>query len=215
VSAFGFKDKTNIDLPGEANSIIQKKPTRIDMSIAAFGQGLQITPLQLVMAYSSIANGGKLLKPQIVKELTDSSGNVVKRYDAEFIRNVISKQTSDTLKDSLKGVVLKGTGANAYISQYEVAGKTGTAQTFEKDGKRSEKRFISSFIGFAPADNPVICVLVVCDYPSITSHFGGMVAAPVVKEVMEESLNYMKIEKRPVDETDVQSNNSNGTHLND
>lgn len=195
VNAFGFNSKTRIDLPGEESGQIQPKPRFIDMATSSFGQNLQITPIQLAMAYSSIANGGKLLKPQIVKELTDSNGNVVKRYETEYVRNVISKQTTDTLKQSLKNVVLRGTGTNAYISGYEVAGKTGTAETFDKNGQRSKERYISSFAGFAPLDNPVICVLVVCDYPTVDSHFGGIVAAPVVKEVMEEYLNYMKIDK--------------------
>ncbi len=195
VNAFGFNSKTRIDLPGEEIGQIQPKPRLIDMATSSFGQNLQITPIQLAMAYSSIANGGKLLKPQIVKDLTDSNGNVVKRYETEYVRNVISKQTSDTLKQSLKGVVLRGTGVNAYISGYEIAGKTGTAETFDKNGQRSKERYISSFAGFAPLDNPVICVLVVCDYPTGESHFGGVIAAPVVKEVMEEYLNYMKIDK--------------------
>ncbi len=195
VNAFGFNSKTRIDLPGEESGQIQAKPRLIDMVTSSFGQNLQITPIQLAMAYSSIANGGKLLKPQIVKDLTDSNGNVVKRYETEYVRNVISKQTTDTLKQSLKNVVLRGTGTNAYISGYEVAGKTGTAETFDKNGQRSKERYISSFAGFAPLDNPVIVVLVVCDYPTGESHFGGFVAAPVVKEVMEEYLNYMKIDK--------------------
>ena len=165
VRDFGFYDKTGIDLPGEANSIFQKKPAEIDMATASFGQNFQITPIQLICAYAAIANGGKLLKPHLVKDLVDSNGNIVTRFEPEVVRNVISKQTCDTLKNMLEGVVNQGTGVNAYVSGYSVAGKTGTAETFE-NGVRSKDRFIASFSAFAPSDNPVINVLVVLTIPA-------------------------------------------------
>lgn len=195
VRAFGFYEKTGIDLPGEASSIIHKRPTKIDMSTASFGQSFQITPIQLITAYGAIANGGKLFRPQLVKELTDSQGNVVLKYQPDLVRNVISKQTSDIMRVILEGVVSKGTGINAYVSGYAVAGKTGTSQTFE-NGIRSKERFIASFSAFAPADNPVICVLVVLDHPSLDSHAGGTVAAPVARRIIEETLSYLDVERK-------------------
>lgn len=194
VNAFGFYDKTGIDLPGEANSIIHKKPTEIDMATASFGQSFQITPIQMITAYGAVANGGKLLRPHLVKELKDSADNEVKKYEPEVVRNVISKQTSDTLRDILEGVVSKGTGINAYVKGYRVAGKTATSQTFE-NGVRSKDKYIAAFSAFAPADNPAICVLVVLDDPSLDSHSGGVVAGPVAARIIEESLGYLGVEK--------------------
>lgn len=198
VRAFGFYDKTGINLPGEAHSIFQKKPAEIDMATASFGQNFQITPIQLITAYAAIANGGKLLKPHLIKDLTDSDGNIVSIFSPEYVRNVISKQTSDTLKELLVGVVNQGTGTNAYVSGYKVAGKTGTAETFQ-NGKRSKDRFIASFSAFAPADNPVINVLVVLDYPSGNSHMGGVVAAPVAASIIDYTLNYLGVERKYTD----------------
>ncbi|MCX7711139.1 MAG: penicillin-binding transpeptidase domain-containing protein [Clostridia bacterium] len=202
VKAFGFFDKTGIDLPGEATSIFQKRPTEIDMVTASFGQSFQITPIQLITAYGALANGGKLYKPHLIKELKDSNNNIVFKTQPEIVRNVISKQTSDIIKDNLVGVVDEGTGTNAYIPGYNVAGKTGTAETFE-NGVRSTEHFIASFSAFAPADNPVINVLVVIDYPSQKSHFGGSVAAPAAAKIIEETLNYLGVERNYTDKDRV------------
>lgn len=192
--AFGFYDKTNLGLPGEAKSIIHSKPSEVDMATASFGQRFQITPIQLITAYGAIANGGKLIKPRLVRELTDSEGNVVKKFEPEVIRNVISQQTSDTIKNILEGVVSVGTGRNAYIKGYRVAGKTGTAETTET---KTKGRYIASFSSFAPADNPVICVLVVLDHPTGPfGHMGGVIAAPVAGKLIEDVLNYLEVEKR-------------------
>lgn len=198
VRAFGFNDKTGINLPGEAHSIFQKSPAEIDMATASFGQNFQITPIQLITAYAAIANGGKLLKPHLIKNLTNSEGNVVLNFSPESVRNVISRQTCDTLKELLVGVVDQGTGINAYVSGYNVAGKTGTAETFQ-NGRRSKDRFIASFSAFAPADNPVINVLVVLDYPSGNSHMGGVIAAPVAASIIDYSLNYLGVERKYTD----------------
>lgn len=192
--AFGFYDKTNLGLPGEAKSIIHSKPSEVDMATASFGQRFQITPIQLITAYGAIANGGKLIKPRLVKELTDSEGNVVKKFEPEVIRNVISQQTSDTIKDILEGVVSLGTGRNAYVKGYRVAGKTGTAETTET---KTKGRYIASFSSFAPADNPVICVLVVLDHPTGPfGHMGGVIAAPVAGKLVEEVLSYLEVDRR-------------------
>ncbi|NLL05019.1 MAG: PASTA domain-containing protein [Clostridiaceae bacterium] len=192
LKAFGFYDTTGILLPGEAKSDIHAKPTEIDMAVASFGQRFEITPLHLISAYSAIANGGKLMKPRIVKELTDSDGNVVEKFEPETVRNVISQKTSETLRDILEGVVGDegGGGKNAYVKGYRVAGKTGTSETKQKGV------YIASFSAIAPADNPVICVLVVLDNPTGDSYYGGVIAAPVAGKIVEDTLNYLGVERR-------------------
>ena len=156
VRAFGFMDKTGIELKGEARPQFQDKPKEIDMAVASFGQRFTITPLQLTTAYCAVVNGGKLMKPRLVKELTDADGNVVMKFEPEAVRTVISKQTSDIMRDILEGVVAdpKGTGNNAYVRGYRVGGKTGTSETTKEDV------YIASFCGFAPADDPRVVVLV-------------------------------------------------------
>jgi stage V sporulation protein D (sporulation-specific penicillin-binding protein) len=190
VRAFGFYDKTGIELLGEQTGIIHKKPTEMDMAAASFGQRFTITPIQLITSYTAIANGGKLMKPRIVKELTDSQGNIVKKFEPEVIRTVISKKTSDTLREILEGVVSVGTGKNAYIKGYRVAGKTGTSETTESGV------YTASFVAFAPADNPVACVLVALYDPAGESYMGGVIAAPVAGEIMEDTLDYLGVERR-------------------
>lgn len=190
VRAFGFYEKTGIELPGEEKSIFHSKPTEVDMASASFGQRFQITPIQLVQAYGAIANGGNLIKPRIVKEIKDQEGNIVKAFEPEVIRNVISKETDETLKTILEGVVSEGTGGNAYVKGYRLAGKTGTSQTTDAN------RYVASFISFAPADNPVVCTLVALDNPQVYPHTGGMVAAPVAGKLMEDILDYLEVERK-------------------
>ncbi|MDF2987186.1 MAG: cell division protein FtsI/penicillin-binding protein 2 [Eubacterium sp.] len=198
VKAFGFNQKTGIDLPGEARSIIHTKPTEVDMATASFGQRFQITPIQLIQAYGAIANGGDLITPHVVKEVVDESGNVIKKFEPNVVRKVISRQTSDMLKDILKGVVDVGTGKNARIPGYKIGGKTGTSETRENEQllvQGKNKRYIVSFSAFAPTDNPVICVLVVLDYPDVYNPGGGMMVAPVVGKLIDDILTYKGIEK--------------------
>jgi stage V sporulation protein D (sporulation-specific penicillin-binding protein) len=197
VKAFGFNNTTGIELPGEAKSIMFKKPAEIDMAVSSFGQGFQITPIQLITAYGAIANGGSLIEPHIVKEVTDQDGNIVKEFQPKVVGNVISKQTSATLRNILEGVVSDpvGTGGYAYVKGYQVAGKTGTSQTVV-NGRRSTERYIASFSSFAPADNPAICVLVVLDYPSASKASGGFMAGPAAAKIIEETLPYLGIEKQ-------------------
>lgn len=192
--AFGFYNKTGIELSGEANSQFRPKPTEIDMAVNSFGQRFAITPLQLVTAYTAIANGGKLMKPRLVKELTDSEGNIVKKFEPEEIRTVISRKTSDTVREILEGVVSKGTGSNAYVKGYRVAGKTGTSQTTEVGV------YTASFMAFAPADNPVVCVYVALFDPKGESYYGGQIAAPTAGKLTEEVLNYLQVERHYSDQ---------------
>ncbi len=189
MKSFGFYDDTNIELP-EGKPVHHEKPKEIDMAVASFGQRFMITPIQLATAYSAIANGGKLLKPHLVKELIDNDGNIVERYEPEVVRNVISRQTSETVREILEGVVSIGTGKNAYVKGYRVAGKTGTSVTTVPG------RYIASFAAIAPADNPVITVLIVLDHPMGFSYYGGTIAAPVAGQLVEDTLNYLGVERR-------------------
>lgn len=194
VKAFGFMNRTGVEIVGEAKSIFHEKPVEVDMAVASFGQRFQITPLQLINAYGALANGGKLMKPLIVKEIKDSEGNIVKKYEPEVVRNVISEETSRQIREILEGVVSIGTGKNAYISGYRVAGKTGTSETTET---KKNNRYIASFSSFAPADNPVVCVLVILDFPTGPfGHQGGVIAAPVAREILEDTLEYLGAERR-------------------
>ena len=154
VRAFGFFDKTGIMLP-EAGSIFHTEPKEIDMAVASFGQGFQITPIQLATAYCAIANGGTLVTPRLVKELTDSEGNIVKRFETNEIRNVLSKETCETMLDILEGVVTEGTG-RTHIKGYRVAGK----QAHPKPSERFRKVY-RLILPVAPADNPKIVALVI------------------------------------------------------
>lgn len=196
IKAFGFRDKTGILLSGEAESIFHTNPTNLDMAVTAFGQRFQVTPLQLATAYCAVANGGTLMQPRIVKALTDDNGAIVKSYETVEVRRVISEQTSKEVLAMLEAVVAQGTGSNAYVSGYRVAGKTGTSETTETDTKG---RYVVSFAGIAPADNPEIVVLVVLDHPTIGGASGGVQAAPVAGEVIEKTLEYLEIERRYTD----------------
>lgn len=197
MKAFGFYDKTGIDLYGEGTSIFQPQPKEVDMAPASFGQRFTITPIQLITGYTAVINNGNLMKPRIVKELTDSEGNIVEKYEPEVVRTVLSKKTSDTVKDILEGVVSSpnATGNNAYVKGYRVAGKTGTSQTTVKGV------YTASFCGFAPADNPVASVLVVLfDPKGENGYMGGTIAAPVAGKVLEDVLSYMQVERRYTEE---------------
>lgn len=186
---FGFYEPTGIILPGEATSIIHTQPMEIDMATASFGQRFQITPLQLVSAYSAIVNGGNLYKPRLVKELRDQTGITIETFDPKVVRVPISTDTSDEVRKVLEGVVSEGTGKNAYVKGYRIGGKTGTSETLE------EGHYIASFAGFAPADNPQIVVLVVLDNPQGGAYYGGTVAAPVAGRIFEQTLNYLGVER--------------------
>lgn len=196
VKAFGFFDKTGIELYGESKPLFQNKPKEIDMAVASFGQRFTITPIQLITGYTAVVNGGKLMKPRLVKELTDSEGNIVTKFEPEVIRTVISRQTSDTVRNILEGVVSSpnGTGGNAYVKGYRIGGKTGTSQT------TNSNVYIASFCGFAPADNPVICALVVLFDPKGESHMGGQIAAPTAGKLIEDVLNYLQVERKYTEE---------------
>ena len=196
IKKFGFGDKTGIDLPGEAKGILRKTSGWSGTSLAAIsiGQEIGVTPMQIIKAYSAVANGGLLMKPYFVSDIISPSGEVIKRTRPEVERRVISEKTAKKVRDILKTVVEEGgTATKAYIKGNLVAGKTGTAQLFDPEtGRYSKNRFISSFVGFVPADDPRLALIVVV-YEPRGSAYGGVVAAPVFKNIMEHTLAYLDI----------------------
>ena len=190
--AFGFNDKTGFDLPGEANGVFytDEQFKIVELATSSFGQGPKITPLQLISAVSAVANGGNLMKPYLVKELTNEDGVVVKKSEPTIVRQIVSGETSDTVRELLENAVNVGSGQNAYIKGYRVAGKTGTSEKIP----RGQHKYIASFVGFAPANDPKVACLVVVDEPSLGSYYGGAVAAPVVGRILEDTLKYLGVE---------------------
>ncbi len=198
VRLFGFMERTGIEIAGEPTNdeyrnLWHKDPSQTDMAVAAFGQRFQISPIQLVTAYTAIANGGLLMKPTVIKQISDADGNIIMKNEPQVVRKVISKQTSETLRNILEGVVSEGTGKTAYVSGYHVAGKTGTSETLQT---KTEGRYIVSFMSFAPADNPAICLLIEVDWPMAevsTDIGGGKIVGPVAGHLSEQILSYLKV----------------------
>lgn len=185
---FGLLRKTNIDLPGEAVTIMHKKENvgPVELATVSFGQSFQITPLQLVTTVSSIINGGNRITPHFGVEIRDAAGTLVETLQYETEEEICSEETSATMRYLLQRVVDEGGGKNAKIEGYAIGGKTATSQTLP----RSENRYISAFLGFAPADNPEVLVLVIINNPK-GIYYGGLIAAPVCKEIMENILPYL------------------------
>ncbi|GAB7387667.1 penicillin-binding protein 2B [Bacillaceae bacterium] len=200
ISAFGFGQPTGIELPREAVGYIRdvNRVYPVEVATTAFGQGVAVTAIQQVMAVGAVANGGDLLQPHIVKEIRDPNTNeVIKRTEPKLIRRVVSQETSRRVRDYLETVVTSevGTGESFRIEGYQVAGKTGTAQKVGPDGNYLHGKYIFSFIGFAPKNDPRLLVYVVVDSPQIESYqLGGrLVVAPIFKSVMKNSLQYLKV----------------------
>ena len=185
---FGLLSKTNIDLPGEAGTIMHKTENigPVELATISFGQSFQITPIQLVTTVSSIINGGTRVTPHFGVSVQDADGNTVKTFSYETHENICTTETSETMRYLLEKVVSEGTGKNAKIEGFSIGGKTATSQTLP----RSDHKYISSFLGFAPADNPQVLVLVVINDPQ-GIYYGGTIAAPVAKEIFENILPYL------------------------
>lgn len=199
---FGFHEKTGIDLPGEASDLFFNSDgsmTILDLAVASIGQNFGITPIQMVTAASAIANGGRLLKPHVVKEILDDKGNVIESIGATEKRRVISQETSKRVIDILYKNASSGSAKNAYVAGYRVAGKTGTSEKIGLSGP-GQKDYISSFCGFAPAEDPKIAMLVFFDTPKGDAYYGSAVAAPVFARSMQEILPYLGIEKKYTEE---------------
>lgn len=198
IKDFGFGEKTGIDLQGEGTGILFNldRVGPVELATTAFGQGVSVTPIQQVTALSAAINGGTLYTPYIAKELVDPiTGDIIMKNSPTPKRKVISEETSKEIRYALETVVAQGTGAKAFVEGYRVGGKTGTAQKV-KNGKYMENNHIVSFIGFAPADDPQLVVYVAVDNPKGTVQFGGRVAAPIVGEIMGDSLRAMGVPPR-------------------
>ena len=192
---FGFGEKNGVDLPGEATGKIQKLRNwgNIELATISFGQGISVTALQLATALSSIANGGYLIKPYIVKKIVSPEGKTLMEKTPEVLKKVVSYDTTLKITEILERVVKNGTGKNASIPGYRIAGKTGTAQVPDPEtGAYHKSRYLSSFIGFAPADDPRLVLVVIVDNPRKQTS-GGVVAAPIFKSITERALFYMQV----------------------
>lgn len=195
--AFGLGVKTGITLPGEGSGILinSAKVKNVDLARIGFGQSIAVTPIQLLTAACSVINGGKLMKPYIVKEILSPTGEVLEKTAATVVSTPISAETSATMRDLLEGVVSEGGAKNAAIAGYRIGGKTGTAQVY-KDGKIARDVHIGSFLGFAPADAPQFAILVIVDEARVAVDYGGTTAAPFARQVMQDTLSYLGIEKQ-------------------
>lgn len=198
--AFGFTEKTGIDLPAEAKPVAGKTYHALEsmgiseLSSSSFGQTFQVSPIQMITAVNTIANGGKLMQPYVVDSKLDSDGNVVYKTTPTVKRQVISEKTASTVADMMEQVVSIGTGKNAYVAGYHVAGKTGTSEKIGIEGA-----YIASFAGFAPADNPEISILIAIDEPT-GEHGGGAVAAPIAGMLLEKIMTYLNVEPQYEDD---------------
>jgi len=194
VKSFGFGSRTGVDLPGEVRGLVRPLEEWSRLSIAAIpmGQEIAVTPLQMACAINVIANGGKLVTPRLMRFIEDKDGRSVNPFQDSTPYRVISEKTAGKLKDILVGVVEEGTGTRARIFGWKIAGKTGTAQKIEPNGGYSHTKFVGSFIGFFPADNPLISIVVMLDEPT-PYYYGGVVAAPIFKDIAADILGYLQL----------------------
>ncbi len=204
LNAFGLGKKTGIDLPGESGGILigSRYVKTVDLARIGFGQSVAVTPLQLVMAANAAINGGKLMKPYIVSEIQDEFGQTLQRITPKVVSTPIKAETSQTLRGLLEAVVSEGGGKNAKIDGYRIGGKTGTAQVY-KEGKIVSNVHIGSFYGFAPADDPLISILVVVNEAHVPIDYGGTTAAPFARQVLEEVLPLLGVERYAESAEDV------------
>jgi stage V sporulation protein D (sporulation-specific penicillin-binding protein) len=194
--AFGFTERTGIDLANEAYSVVHKKDkmSKVDLASTSFGQGFRISPIQLITATCAIANGGNLMVPYLVGSVVDSEGNIISETEPTVKRKVISEDTAKKVIQMMTAVVNDGTGRNAKIDGFAVAGKTASAQKL--DDAAENEVYVASFVCFAPADDPEVAILVGVDNTHDGYRSGGAVAAPIAKQVMEPTLEYLSIERK-------------------
>jgi stage V sporulation protein D (sporulation-specific penicillin-binding protein) len=193
LDAFGLAKLTNIDLPGEAKGIVigKAKVQPLDIATMSMGQSIAVTPIQLATAVSAVANDGLRLRPQIVREVKNKNGELIRGFKPDIIQQVVDAQTAQEVKKVLQSVVENGTGKSAYLEGFQIAGKTGTAQKVGEGGYMAGK-YIASFAGFTPADNPQIVMLVIIDEP-VGLYYGGQIAAPAFATAMKDILQYLKV----------------------
>lgn len=203
---FGLNEKTGIDLPGEAVSIMHKKENigPVELATMSFGQSFQITPMQLIRAGAAVVNGGRLVTPHFGVNILSNEGQITKTFEYDDSKRAIKEETSQLMASILESVVAVGTGRNSFIPGYEVGGKTATSEKLP----RSSNKYISSFLGFAPASNPQLMILVIVDEPQGV-YYGGTVAAPVAKELFENILPYLGIEPK-LEENATAGENASG-----
>lgn len=190
---FGLMKLTNIDLPGEAGTIMHRKEDigTVELATMTFGQSFQVTPIQMAVTVSSIVNGGNRVTPHVGTAVLDRDGNVVEEFDHEVESGIVSEETSETMRMLLESVVAEGSGKNAYLEGYSIGGKTATSQTLP----RSANKYIASFLGFAPANDPQILGMVIIHDPQGV-YYGGTIAAPVLRSIYDNVLPYLGIEKK-------------------
>lgn len=192
--SFGMDARTGFDIVGESSGVFFKEGAmhEVELATCAFGQSFQVTPLQLSAAISAVVNGGNLMRPHIVKAFTDADGNVVKNFEPELVRKILSEETSQTMRGFIENVVTDGTGRGAKIEGYRIGGKTGTS---EKQ-PRGNGKYVASFLGVAPADDPELLCIVAIDEPTGDLYQGSQIAAPVVRNILEDTLRYLGYEKK-------------------
>jgi len=196
VKALGFGEKTNIELNGEAEGIVNIPENMKDVNLVtqSFGQGISVTQLQLATALSAVSNGGYLYEPHLVKNLVDQDGNIVMEVEPKVVRRVFSQDTSDKMLMAMESVVSEGSGRSASVAGYSVGGKTGTAQKVI-DGKYADEKYITSFVAVAPTYNPEILVIMSIDEPK-ESYYASTIVAPLIGEIIESTMQYLNIEPR-------------------
>ena len=193
---FGLLEKTRVDVPGEASTIMHKKENvgLVELATMSFGQSFQVTPIQMATTVSSIVNGGKRITPHFGVAAYNEAGEKVETFQQGEGRHFLSEDISETMRSVLETVVSEGGGKNAYIEGYRIGGKTATSEKLP----RSENRYISSFLGFAPANDPQVMTLILIDEPQGV-YYGGTIAAPVVGEIYDNILAYLGIKKEAVE----------------
>ena len=197
--AFGFSDKTGIDLPGESEDQffdwegVEGAMGPTDLAVASFGQNFSITPIQMITACAAVCNGGSLVQPHVVKQITDKDGNVIKTISTETKRQVISESVSVEMRGILEDNAVEGSGKNGYVAGYRIGGKTGTSDKLKDENGDGANDYIASYCGFAPANDPKIACLVFFDTPTSGSYYGSQVSAPVFASIMSEVLPYLEV----------------------
>lgn len=189
---FGFTEKTGIELYGETSGLFYPAGSfnEVELATASFGQGPVVTPLQMITAVSAVANDGKLMKPHLLKNITDASGTILQSFDPEEVRQVISPQTSQIMRSLMEAVVSEGTGNKAYLEGFRIGGKTGTSEKIP----RGNQKYVASFVGIAPANDPQVAILLLLDEPPAGNHMGGTIASPLAGKILDDVLRYLDIE---------------------
>jgi len=199
ISSFGFGSLTGLDLPGETPGLMRrpKSWSALSLSVLSLGQEISVTPVQIATAFSAVANGGNLVRPHVVHALKAQDGSLSREVDPGVIRRVISPETARTLLDMLRGAVEDGTGKEAALEEYTVAGKTGTAQKMDPaTGRYSHQKIVASFVGAVPAESPRLVILVLIDEPEAL-RWGGSIAAPTFREIARDALKYLQVPPSP------------------